>query len=322
MTLETLQHRASLIAATRSFFLEHGYWECETPILSRDIVVDANLDPLTTQLDGETYFLQTSPEASMKRLLVQGAEAIFQINRAFRQGERGPLHNPEFTMLEWYRVGDSHHDQMQFVEQLVRHVYQSDAGLVEVPEHGKARFEKLSYDEAFERHTGQRVLALETAELRALARENNVTAPASLADDDRDGWLNVLLSELVEPNLGQTTPTFVYDYPASQCALARIRDDNPPVAERFELYDRGIELCNGYHELTDANELQRRTLAENRLRRAASHKALPGAAQLEAAMRVGLPECSGVALGLDRLIMLALGKSRVDEVIAFPSDEA
>lgn len=322
MTLETLQHRASLIAATRSFFVEHGYWECETPILSQDVVVDANLDPLTTQLDGETFYLQTSPEAGMKRLLVDSAEAIFQITRAFRQGERGPLHNPEFTMLEWYRVGDSYHDQMQFVEQLVRHVYQTAAGLVEVPAPGQTPFEKLSYDEVFERHTGQRVLALQTAELRAFARKKNVTAPRSLADDDRDGWLNVLLSELVEPNLGLTTPTFVYDYPASQCALARIREDNPPVAERFELYDRGIELCNGYHELTDADELQRRTLAENRLRRAASHKVLPGAAQLESAMRAGLPECSGVALGLDRLIMLALGKSRVDEVIAFPSDEA
>ena len=322
MSLETLQHRAALIAATRSFFVEHGYWECETPILSRDVVVDANLDPLTTQLDGETFFLQTSPEAGMKRLLVQGAEAIFQITRAFRRGERGTLHNPEFTMLEWYRVGDSHHDQMQFVEQLVRHIYQSAAGLVEVPARGETPFEKLSYDEAFQRHTGRRISGLETAELQALAREKNVTAPKSLADDDRDSWLNVLLSELVEPSLGLTTPTFVYDYPASQCALARIREDNPPVAERFELYDQGTELCNGYHELTDADEFTRRTLAENELRRAASHKTLPGAAQLEAAMRVGLPECSGVALGLDRLIMLALGKSRVDDVIAFPFDKA
>lgn len=321
MTLETLQHRAALIAATRAFFVEHGYWECETPILSRDVVVDANLDPLKTQLAGETFYLQTSPEAGMKRLLVRGAEAIFQITRAFRQGEHGPLHNPEFTMLEWYRVGDSHHDQMQFVEQLVRHVYQTASDLVEVPARGEP-FEKLSYDEAFERHTGQRVLGLDTAKLRALAREKNVTAPASLADDDRDGWLNVLLSELVEPNLGLATPTFVYDYPASQCALARIREDDPPIAERFELYDRGIELCNGYHELTDADELQQRTLAENDLRRATGQAELPGATQLEAAMRVGLPECSGVALGLDRLIMLALGKSLVDEVIAFPVDEA
>lgn len=322
MKLETLQHRAALIAATRSFFVGHGYWECETPILSRDVVVDANLNPLTTQLDGETFFLQTSPEAGMKRLLVEGGQAIFQITRAFRQGEHGPLHNPEFTMLEWYRIGDSHHDQMQFVEQLVRRVYQTAAGLVEVATRGEASFEKLSYDEAFERHTGQRVLRLETAELQSLAREKNVTAPESLADDDRDGWLNVLLSELVEPNLGFSTPTFIFDYPASQCALARIREDDPPVAERFELYDRGIELCNGYHELTDADELARRTLAENDLRRVAGQPELPGATQLEAAMRVGLPECSGVALGLDRLIMLALGQSRVDDVVAFPAEEA
>ncbi|MBC8289856.1 MAG: EF-P lysine aminoacylase GenX [Planctomycetes bacterium] len=322
MSLETLQHRAALIAATRSFFVEHGYWECETPILSRDVVVDANLDPLTTQVNGETFFLQPSPEAGMKRLLVEGAQAVFQITRAFRQGERGPLHNPEFTMLEWYRTGDSHHDQMQFVEKFARHVYRSAATLTGVPARGESLFQKLSYDEAFELHTGQRVLSLNMGALQTLAREKNVTAPESLADDDRDGWLNVLLAELVEPHLGIATPTFLYDYPATQCALARIREDDPPVAERFELYDRGIELCNGYHELTDVDELARRTGTENALRRAAGQTELPGASQLEAAMRDGLPACSGVALGLDRLIMLALGKARVAEVLAFGIERA
>ena len=323
-TLETLQQRAVLLSLVRSFFVEHGYWECETPLLSHDVVVDANLEPVTSQVGGETLFLQTSPEAGMKRLLVAGATAIFQFARSFRQGERGRLHNPEFTMLEWYRVGDTHHDQMAFVEKLVRHVYEQAALLTGRPPTaaGETTFEKLTYDEAFERHVGQRVLHLETNALIELARIHGIAPPQSLDTDDRDGWLNLLLAELVEPHLGKTTPTFLYDYPASQCALARIRNDDPPVAERFELYDRGIELCNGYHELTDPEELARRTLIEREIRRANAHPDLPGAARLEAAMRAGLPDCSGVALGFDRLAMLALGKTAIDEVIAFPIERA
>jgi elongation factor P--(R)-beta-lysine ligase len=320
--IETLQQRSALLAATRAFFAEHGYWECETPLLSHDVVVDANLDPLTSQVGSEMLFLQTSPEASMKRLLASGATAIFQITRSFRQGERGPLHNPEFTMLEWYRVGDSHHDQMAFVERLVRYVYEQASTLTgRAPAAaGKSAFEKLTYDEAFERHAGQRVLQLETHALIEIARQHEIKTPQSLPADDRDGWLNLLLAELVEPYLGKTTPTFLYDYPASQCALARIRDD--AVAERFELYDRGIELCNGYHELTDPDELARRTQTERELRRANAHPDLPGAPKLEAAMREGLPPCSGVALGFDRLTMLALGKTIIDEVISFPIERA
>jgi lysyl-tRNA synthetase class 2 len=323
-SIETLRQRAALLAATRAFFVEHGYWECETPLLSHDVVVDANLDPLTSQVGDETLFLQTSPEAGMKRLLADGATAIFQITRSFRQGERGPLHNPEFTMLEWYRLGDTHHDQMSLVEQLVQHVYEQASNLVgsNRPSTGESTFEKLTYDEAFERHAGQRVLRLETDDLIEIARQHSIVAPQSLCAEDRDGWLNLLLAELVEPQLGKTTPTFLYDYPASQCALARIRNDDPPVAERFELYDRGIELCNGYQELTDPDELARRTQVEQKIRRANAHPDLPGAVRLEAAMRAGLPECSGVALGFDRLVMLALGKTEIDEVIAFPIERA
>jgi lysyl-tRNA synthetase class 2 len=257
-------------------------------------------------------------------LLAAGATAIFQITRSFRQSERGPLHNPEFTMLEWYRVGDSHHDQMTFVEQLVRHVDKAAASVTCRTQTvaGESTFKRLTYDEAFERHVGRRVLHLETAALIEIAQQREIEAPRNLAADDRDGWLNLLLAELVEPHLGAPTPTFLYDYPASQCALARIRSDDPPVAERFELYDRGIELCNGYHELTDPDELSRRTLVEQKIRRSNGQPDLAGAAQLEAAMREGLPTCSGVALGFDRLVMLALGKTNIDEVIAFPIERA
>jgi len=330
-SLETLQHRAALLAAVRSFFTEHGYWECETPVLSRDVVVDANLHPLSTQVCGETLFLQTSPEAGMKRLLAEGAGAIFQVTRAFRQGECGPLHNPEFTMVEWYHVNQTFHDQMQFVEQLVQHVCAAAAQLHATPSPsipgdaftvGEAQFERLSYDEAFQHFAGQGVLTLETPELISLARKHRLNVPVSLARDDRDGWLNFLLAELVEPQLGRTRPVFLFDYPATQCALARIRDTDPPVAERFELYCRGIELCNGYTELTDADVLISRTERERELRRQAGDPDLPGAAYLEAAMVSGLPPCAGVALGFDRLVMLALGCERLAQVQAFPFDRA
>jgi len=330
-SLETLQHRAALLAAIRAFFAEHGYWECETPILSRDVVVDANIHPLSTQVCGEKLFLQTSPEAGMKRLLAEGAKAIFQITRAFRQGECGPVHNPEFTMVEWYHVNETCHDQMQFVEQLIRHVSATAAQLTATPSRQTpggmlpdvtAGFERLTYDEAFLRFAGQRVLALGTAELTSLARKHRLDVPVSLAADDRDGWLNLLLAELVEPQLGRTAPVFLFDYPATQCALARIRDVDPPVAERFELYCRGIELCNGYTELTDADVLVRRTARERELRRKAGDPDLPGPVFLEAAMAAGLPPCAGVALGFDRLVMLALGCDRLEQVLAFPFDRA
>ena len=330
-SLETLRYRASLLAAVREFFVKHGYWECETPVLSRDVVVDANIHPLSTQVCGEKMYLQTSPEAGMKRLLACGATAIFQVTRAFRQVECGPLHNPEFTMLEWYRVNETCHDQMQFVEQLVQHVFTSARQLLTAGSQQAAggtlpdadeRFERLAYDEAFQRYTGQRVLRLENRELMELAKQHAIDVPLSLAADDRDGWLNLLLAELVEPQLGRTAPLFLFDYPATQCALAQVRDTDPPVAERFELYCRGVELCNGYTELTDADLLAQRTDREREIRRKAGESDLPGAAYLAAAMVSGLPPCSGVALGLDRLVMLALGSDCLPDVLAFPFDRA
>lgn len=340
-SLETLKLRSRLIASLREFFLTNGYWECETPILSREVIIDANLDPFVTRdMTGDPYYLQTSPEAGMKRLLSAGADAIFQITRAMRRGESGSFHNPEFTMVEWYRVGDDHHDQMGFVEQLVRTFY-AEAGwqLDQGPNGQKSRerfnepFERLTYDEAFERFAGTRVLHLSSPELCELANEQGVIAPASLHAEDRDGWLNFLLSELVEPHLGRDLPQFVFDYPASQAALAKVRKlplaggETKPitgeaagVAERFELYDRGVELCNGYHELTDADEFVQRSLAEQEKSVSESHEALPGAPLLEEAIREGLPDCAGVALGLDRLVMMALGKTEIRDVIAFPRD--
>jgi lysyl-tRNA synthetase class 2 len=221
-------------------------------------------------------------------------------------------------MAEWYSVEVDHHAQMEFTEHLVRRVFaeaalfRAEAMLPSEP------FERLTYNEAFERYAGCEVLDLETAEFVHLALMHDVAPPLGLSLDDRDGWLNFLLAQIVEPELGEDRPVFLYDYPASQAALARIRQADLPVAERFELYLGGVEISNGYHELTDAEELFSRMQKQNLLRKAENARTLPEANRLLECMRAGLPPCSGVALGVDRLVMKALGLSSITEVIAFP----
>jgi lysyl-tRNA synthetase class 2 len=325
-SIATLKLRARLLAATRQFFDSHGYFEVDTPHLSHDTCIDAWIDPVVLESGVSStsgpLILQTSPEFAMKRLVVAGADAIYQLGHVFRGGECGPRHNPEFTMLEWYRAGDTYHDQMEFTEAFIRHVARLDLGparpAIELP----ATFQRIAYDDAFERAIGTRVLALAPRELKMLAARLKVVAPASLHDDDRDGWLNVLLAERVEPWLAEQGAVFLYDYPASQSALARVRPDVSPVAERFELYLGRVELCNGYQELTDADELARRMRGLNELRIAAGSAALPTESRLLEAMRHGLRECSGVALGFDRLVMWRLGLEQIDDVIPFPLDRA
>jgi lysyl-tRNA synthetase class 2 len=337
-TIEVLRQRAALLAEVRAYFASRGYIEVETPLLSHDMVVDAHLEPFTTRVgvagaqSRDELFLQTSPEFGMKRLLAAGASAIYQITRAFRNGEVGRYHNPEFTMIEWYRTGDTHIEQMSVAEELVASVFRRAAAMLdERADEGWHRalraaaqppYERLSYDEAFERYAGTKVLSLAAPRLVELARGRGIAAPESLDPGDRDGWLNLLLAELVEPHLGSDLPTFLYDYPASQAALAQVRHETPPVAERFELYVRGIELCNGYHELTDADELRERMRVQAGLRAANGAQALPLDNRLLSAMDAGLPSCAGVALGFDRLTMLALGASSLADVMAFPFDRA
>ena len=330
-----------------------GYFEVETPLLSTDIVVDAWLEPFVAdflalphewQHGGQPHYLQTSPEFAMKRLLAAGATAIYQLGKVFRNGEVGQRHNPEFTMLEWYRVGDDHHSQMRFTETLVQRVFQKAAELspgLPTPEtiEGQTRyqsrlampvanpqgFERLTYDTAFERYAGQRVLDANLVSLADLATRHRRVPPPGLYHDDRDGWLNWLLAELVEPHLGRDRPTFLYNYPASQAALAQTSapfPGAPAVAERFELYIDGVELCNGYHELTDPAVLRERIHEQLALRSEAGLRPLPADSRLLAAMEAGLPPSSGNALGVDRLIMLALGQKCLADVIAFPFDRA
>jgi elongation factor P--(R)-beta-lysine ligase len=307
---EALRLRAELLRTVREFFHSRGFLEVETPILSADTVVDRHLDPLVLDDGGRRFYLQTSPEFCMKRLLAAGAGAIYQITRVFRREELGRLHNPEFTMVEWYRPGDGLAEGMQLL---------SDLGEAML---GRGPAELVSYQEAFRRHVGVDPHTADADALIQAARAAGIDAPASLSSADRDGWLDLLLVERVQPHLGIERPTIVYDYPASQSALAQVRVGPPPVAERFELYASGIELANGYHELTDADELRRRIAQANELRRQDDKSALPEENRLLAAMDAGLPESTGVALGFDRVVMLAAGAKSLAEVMAFPIDRA
>jgi len=310
-----LRLRAELLRRTRDFFDRRDFLEVETPILSADTVVDRHLDPFAVAVEPGasvrcSYWLQTSPEFGMKRLLAAGATAIYQITRAFRQEERGPLHNPEFTMVEWYRVGDTVADGMQLLSDVCETLL------------GRGPAERISYGEAFERHVGVNPHTAPCETLVAAVQAGAIDAPASMPPDDRDGWLDVLLVERVQPYLGQGRPAILYDFPAGQAALARVRPGEPPVAERFELYVSGMELANGYCELLDPAVLRERNARNNALRRQDGKPPLPEESRLLAAMDAGLPASVGVALGFDRVVMLAAGASRLDEVIAFPFDRA
>lgn len=314
---ENLRLRAQLLKQVRQFFDDRGFLEVETPILSADTVVDRHLDPFSVVLDGPNgrpgprrFWLQTSPEFGMKRLLVAGAEAIYQVTRAFRQHEQGPLHNPEFTMVEWYRAGDGMPDGMRLLGDLCD-------GLL-----GRGAAEAISYGEAFSRHVGLDPHSATASALAAKTHELRIPAPTSLAEDDRDGWLDLLLSEKVQPELGRGRPEIVYDFPASQAALARVRRGPPAVAERFELYVSGIELANGYCELIDPAVLRDRNARTNALRESDGKVRLPEESRLLAAMEAGMPSSTGVALGFDRVVMLAAGARDLREVLAFPFDRA
>jgi lysyl-tRNA synthetase class 2 len=309
-TIEALRARAEVLAAIRAFFADRGVLEVETPLLSVATVTDLHLRSLSCEpdsKDGRTLHLQTSPEYAMKRLLAAGSGAIYQICRAFRGGEAGRRHNPEFTMLEWYRPGWDHHELMSEIDELLAAVLGSRPG------------ERLSYAEAFAAHAGVDPHHALDSELRERAQSH---ASRGADDLDREELLDLLLAESVEPKLGRGRPSFVYDFPASKAALARVRPGDPPLAERFELFVDGLELANGYHELTDPAEQRRRfeqDLAERRRR------GLPEVQideRLLAALDAGLPDCAGVALGVDRLVMLVLGAADISEVIAFPADRA
>lgn len=315
-SLETLRRRAQLLTRAREFFARRGVLEVETPILSTAGTTDPNLHSFAARslapgADTAPRYLHTSPEFAMKRLLAAGSGSIYQICKVFRAGESGRIHNSEFTMIEWYRVGYDQHQLMDEVAALATEL------LADAPALGPT--EKLSYCDAFVRHAEIDPHAATTADLRRVVQDHGVHVQG-LPADDTDGWRDLVLTHLVEPHLGRGRLTFVYDYPASAAALARVRAGDPPLAERFELYLEGVELANGFRELADAREQRRRF--EQDLDRRGGNGAPRMDERLLAALAHGLPDCSGVALGFDRLVMLAVQARHICEVIPFPESRA
>ena len=325
-SLDSLRKRAQILVEIRQFFHQHQYWEVETPLLSGESVIDRHLEPFAVSSgiqssgeDVEKRYLQTSPELGMKRLLACGADRIYQICKAFRREEQGPYHNPEFTILEWYACNQTDQLQMDFTEKLVQHLFNKFEQPLPDP------FTRMTYEQAFREVLGVSIYDLNAQELKELARSHGLCFAGESTeenDDDHssesDLWLNLLLAELVEPYLKKQQAVFLYDYPASQAALAKISETDSRVAKRFELYLQGIEICNGYYELTDAVELKQRSEQQNELRLADDLPQLPLPNRFLAAMKSGLPECSGVALGVDRLVMLLLNHQSLPEVLTFP----
>jgi lysyl-tRNA synthetase class 2 len=307
--LDVLRRRAALAAEVRAFFAARGVLEVETPLLGAATTPEPHLASLVVEVP--RLYLQTSPELHMKRLLAAGSGPIFQLARVARGGERGRRHNLEFTLLEWYRPGFDHHALMDEVEALVARLLGAGAAAP-----------RWTYQELFRRHLDLDPHAAGEAELDAAIAAAGIAAPA-FAPGDRDGRLALLLTHAVEPHL-PAGPVFVHDYPASQASLARLRRDpgRPPVAERFELYLDGVELANGFRELTDAAEQRRRFEDDLAWRRRHGLPAVPLDERFLAALEAGLPEGSGVALGFDRLVMRATGAASIDEVLAFPAERA
>ena len=288
----------------------------QTPLLSTAALSEPQIESIAAQpLCGPPMYLQTSPEYPMKRLLAAGIGDCYQICPVFRDGESGQQHNPEFTMIEWYRLGFSVMELQRDVDRLLR------AAIGDLRALPPAR--QVTYREAIAEVCGVDCRTAGPREIEAVLRDRGV-APISAADQDRDTWLDLLMATVVGPGLGREAPVFVRDYPASQAALARVRDDRDgwPVAERFELYLDGIELANGFHELGDTLEQRRRFTQDLQKRRQRGQRLAPLDGRFLAALEQGLPDCAGVAVGFDRLVMVALGLRAIDEAMAFPADRA
>jgi lysyl-tRNA synthetase class 2 len=322
--LENICYRSELLSAIRVFFESRKFVEVQTPVLSADTVVDRYVEPIIVSDSSlplnyrgdRNYYLQTSPEFAMKRLLVAGMKSIYQICPAFRRGDRGKLHNIEFTMLEWYRAGDNYNDGMKFLAELTLTIFNN-------PALNRARkifptISFLRFDDLFCRYVGCSFRSLSTRDFRRIADGCGVKYPESyLADGCELEWIDLFFSELIQPHL---EGVIVYDYPAGQSQLAccRIDDEGNKVSERFELFLNGIEIANGYHELTDANEIRNRFEQVAKIRANDGEIKLPVESRLLKAMESGLPSSSGTALGIDRLQLYLLDAESIDEVITFP----
>jgi lysyl-tRNA synthetase class 2 len=322
-SLDVLKLRAILLDRIRAYFSAQGVLEVDTPVLSAAAATDPAINSFTTAYHGtipgagrgsETrLYLHTSPEFPMKRLLAAGSGSIYQVCKVFRDGESGGRHNPEFTLLEWYRTGFDHVGLMDDVEQLLRTVLDGVMPVESV--------DHWTYRDLFLEITGMDPFAATVTDMQAVLQRHGLHDPVGLAADERDAWLDLLMTHVIEPRL-EPGLVFIRDYPASQAALARLRPGQPAVAARFEVYLGGIELANGYHELTDAAEQQQRFEKDNARRVALGIEAVAMDGNLLAAMQNGLPDCAGVALGVDRLLMVATQAESINATLAFSLSNA
>jgi lysyl-tRNA synthetase class 2 len=307
--LEVLKMRAATMAAARRFFDRRGVMEVDTPVLGAATATDVHIASLKTRVAIDrprSFYLQTSPESAMKRMLAAGSGPVFQFARAFRDGEAGAMHNPEFLLLEWYRPGFALDALMDEVASLVAVLLDSEFPV-----------ERLSYRDAFIRGAGIDPFTASLESIAALCRGFGLREAA----DDRSVALDLLLTARVQPSLSPGC-VFVYDFPLEQAALAQLRPGNPPVAERFELFVNRVEVANGYKELTDPLELRRRMDADRARRRKRGLPAVAVDRNLLQAMEHGLPDCAGVALGFDRLLCLKAGIGDIRRVMPFAIDRA
>ncbi len=314
--LQGLHARARLLSDLRAFFAERGVLEVETPILGSAANPDPAIAPLHLDADltgagSRRWYLQTSPEFPMKRLLAAGSGPIYQVCKVFRADERGRRHHPEFTLLEWYRPGFSLEALMDEVGALVRR-------LLGRPD---LAAKHIRYRDLFRGRLGIDPWTATVPVLQAAAQARQIVGADALALE-ADGWLDLLLSHCLEPDLGRDVLSFVHDYPPSQAALARIEPGEPPTARRFELYLAGMELANGFDELQDAAEQRRRFARDIDARTSLEQPVQPVDEHLLGALDAGLPACAGVALGLDRVLMCAVGAEHLDDVLAFPVERA
>ncbi len=317
-SIEHLRLRAQLLADIRFFFAARCVLEVETPLLSHAIGTAPHLAFFTTTYHlpprQQTLFLQTSPEFAMKRLLAAGSGSIYQIAKAFRNGESGRFHNPEFTLLEWYRVGFTLPQLMAEIAELIAMLFSRT--------HALGATECFSYQDIFKRHTGLDPLEFCYQDYCAYAQQQHLSEAVAICQYDHAMWLDFLFSHQVQPHLGPNALCMIHGYPACESSLARLNAHNPLVTDRVELFINGIELGNGFYELTDAVEQSRRFDAELSERQ---EKQLPAAVidqRLLGALDAGLPDCSGIAIGLDRLLMILTGSASIDDVLAFPVDRA
>ena len=311
---EILKCRATLLRSIREFFYQNNTLEVDTPTLSMSTTPDPNIDSFITSYHSKQYYLHTSPEFPMKRLLASGSGAIYQICKVFRHGEAGNHHNPEFTMLEWYQPDMTYHALMKQLDELLRILLKERLTLNDTL--------NISYQNLFDKYLKINPHVCSKQELLNLIQQHKINLNDASNNFTRDALLDVLVTHIIQPSLPKNTPIFVFDYPKTQAALAEIREGEECVAERFELYLNGLELANGYQELLDADEMQSRFEKENQQREAENIPTIPLDNHLIAAQRAGMPMVSGVAVGIDRLLMLVTGAESIQEVIAFSFDKA